>query len=209
MAAARFGILARSFSTSVATRQLVQPPVQVFGVEGRYATALYSAAMKKKALDAVDKDLKELSGLLKTDPQLKDFLTNPLLSKDLKKEAINSVLAKKNASPLTVNLFGALAENGRLASVDGVLSSFGVIMAAVRGEVICEVTTAKALDAAMQKELEASLKAFLKKGESLQLTMKVDPSIIGGMIVSIGDKYADMSMASKIKKFTALLEQAV
>ncbi|XP_037775209.1 ATP synthase subunit O, mitochondrial-like [Penaeus monodon] len=209
MAAARFGILARSFSTSVATRQLVQPPVQVFGVEGRYATALYSAAMKKKSLDAVDKDIKELSGLLKTDPQLKDFLTNPLLSKDLKKEAINSVLAKKNASPLTVNLFGALAENGRLASVDGVLNSFGVIMAAVRGEVICEVTTAKPLDAAMKKELEASLKAFLKKGESLQLTMKVDPSIIGGMIVSIGDKYADMSMASKIKKFTSLLEQAV
>jgi len=209
MAAARFGILARSFSTSVATRQLVQPPVQVFGVEGRYATALYSAAMKKKSLDVVDKDIKELSGLLKTDPQLKDFLTNPLLSKDLKKEAINSVLAKKNASPLTVNLFGALAENGRLASVDGVLNSFGIIMAAVRGEVICEVTTAKPLDAAMKKELEASLKAFLKKGESLQLTMKVDPAIIGGMIVSIGDKYADMSMASKIKKFTSLLEQAV
>nr|XP_027220316.1 ATP synthase subunit O, mitochondrial-like [Penaeus vannamei] len=209
MAAARFGILARSFSTSVATRQLVQPPVQVFGVEGRYATALYSAAMKKKSLDAVDKDIKELSGLLKTDPQLKDFLTNPLLSKDLKKEAINSVLAKKNASPLTVNLFGALAENGRLASVDGVLNSFGIIMAAVRGEVICEVTTAKPLDAAMKKDLEASLNAFLKKGESLQLTLKVDPAIIGGMIVSIGDKYADMSMASKIKKFTSLLEQAV
>lgn len=208
-AAARFGILARSFSTSVATRQLVQPPVQVFGVEGRYATALYSAAMKKKSLDAVDKDIKELSGLLKTDPQLKDFLTNPLLSKDLKKEAINSVLAKKNASPLTVNLFGALAENGRLASVDGVLNSFGIIMAAVRGEVICEVTTAKPLDAAMKKDLEASLNAFLKKGESLQLTLKVDPAIIGGMIVSIGDKYADMSMASKIKKFTSLLEQAV
>lgn len=65
------------------------------------------------------------------------------------------------------------------------------------------------LDAAMKKELEASLKSFLKKGESLQLTMKVDPAIIGGMIVSIGDKYADMSMASKIKKFTSLLEQAV
>ncbi|ROT80184.1 H+ transporting ATP synthase O subunit [Penaeus vannamei] len=202
-------MIARSFSTSVATRQLVQPPVQVFGVEGRYATALYSAAMKKKSLDAVDKDIKELSGLLKTDPQLKDFLTNPLLSKDLKKEAINSVLAKKNASPLTVNLFGALAENGRLASVDGVLNSFGIIMAAVRGEVICEVTTAKPLDAAMKKDLEASLNAFLKKGESLQLTLKVDPAIIGGMIVSIGDKYADMSMASKIKKFTSLLEQAV
>ena len=61
----------------------------------------------------------------------------------------------------------------------------------------------------MAKELEASLKAFLKKGESLQLTTKVDPAILGGMIVSIGDKYVDMSLSSKINKYTALLKQAV
>jgi len=209
MAATRFGILARSFSTSVATRNLIQPPVQVFGTEGRYATALYSAAMKKKSLDVVDKDMKMLTALLKTDGQLKDFLTSPLLSKELKKEAINSVLSLKKASPLTVNLFGALAENGRLASVDSVLSAFETIMAAVRGEVICEVTTAKALDAAQKKDLEVSLQAFLKKGETIQLTLKVDPTIIGGMIVSIGDKYADMSMSTKINKYTSLLQEAV
>ncbi|XP_066984402.1 ATP synthase subunit O, mitochondrial [Macrobrachium rosenbergii] len=209
MAAARFGILARSFSTSAVTKQLVQPPVQVFGLEGRYATALYSAAKKKNALDAVDKDFKELSTLLKTDGQLKEFLLNPLLSKELKKQAVESVLAKKKASPLTVNLFGALAENGRLTNVEGIIGAFGIIMAAVRGEVICEVTTAKPLDAAMTKELEASLKAFLKKGESLQLTQKVDPTILGGMIVSVGDKYIDMSMASKIKKYSGLLQEAV
>merc|ERR1711921_35715 len=185
MATSRFGILARSFSTSVVTKQLIQPPVQVFGVEGRYATALYSAAKKKNALEAVDKDFKTLSGLLKTDAQLKEFLLNPLLSKELKKEAMESDLAKKNASPLTVNLFGALADNGRLTSVEGIISAFGTIMAAVRGEVICEVTTAKALDAAMRKELDGALAAFLKEGESIQLTTKVDPAIMGGMIVSI------------------------
>merc|ERR1712002_778018 len=209
MASTRFGILVRSFSTSGACRNLIQPPVQVFGLEGRYATALYSAAMKKESLDAVDKDIKTLAGLLKTDPMLKDFLVNPLLSKELKKEAINSVLAKKNACPLTVNLFGALAENGRMANVDGVLGAFGTIMAAVRGEVICEVTTAKPLDAAMRKELDGALAAFLKEGESIQLTTKVDPAIMGGMIVSICDKYVDMSLASKINKYTALLQQAV
>lgn len=209
MAAARFGVLARSFSTSGATRQLVQPPVQVFGVEGRYATALYSAAMKNKALDAVDKDVKEISSLMKTDPLLKDFLLNPLLSKDLKKEAIDSVLTKKKASELTKNLFGALADNGRLALTDSVLSSFRTIMAAVKGEIVCEITTAKPLDAAMMKDLEASLKAFTKSGQSLQITSKVDPSIIGGMLVSIGDRYVDMSMATKINRYTALLKQAV
>ncbi|KAK8381622.1 hypothetical protein O3P69_018607 [Scylla paramamosain] len=207
--AARFGILARSFSTSVARQQLVQPPIQVFGVEGRYATALYSAATKKKAIDAVDKDLKDFSVLLKTDPQLKEFILNPLLSKDLKKEAINSVLTKKKASPLTANLLNALVENGRSSSIEAVVSVFGTIMAAVRGEVICEVTTAKPLDAPTMKELEATLKAFIKSGETIKVTSKVDPTIIGGMLVSIGDKYIDMSMATKINRYTALLQQAV
>nr|AEB54658.1 H+ transporting ATP synthase O subunit [Procambarus clarkii] len=153
--------------------------------------------------------MKTFSELLKVDSQLKEFLINPLLSKELKKSAIDSVLAKKSANPLTVNLFGVLAENGRMSNIEAVINAFAIIMAAVRGEIVCEVTTAKPLDAAAKKELESSLKAFLQPGQSLQLNLKVDPSIIGGMLASIGDKYIDMSMASKISKFTSLLSQAV
>ena len=79
----------------------------------------------------------------------------------------------------------------------------------VRGEVVCEVTTAKAMTGSMKAEVTGALKAFLKEGESIQLTAKVDPSIIGGMIVVIGDKYADMSLKTKINKYTALIQQAV
>lgn len=55
-------------------------------------------------------------------------------------------------------------------------------------------------------ELQSTLKLFAKKGENILLTSRVDPNIIGGMIVSIGDKYVDMSVASKIKKYTELLQ---
>jgi F-type H+-transporting ATPase subunit O len=65
------------------------------------------------------------------------------------------------------------------------------------------------LDDALKTELEAALKAFLKQGQKLLLTAKVDPAIIGGMIVSIGDKYVDMSIASKIKKYTDIITAAV
>ncbi|KAH6929192.1 hypothetical protein HPB50_024102 [Hyalomma asiaticum] len=65
------------------------------------------------------------------------------------------------------------------------------------------------LDAAMDKELESALKAFLKKGEVLVITKKVDPSIMGGMLVSIGDKFVDMSIATKVKTYTGILKQAV
>lgn len=65
------------------------------------------------------------------------------------------------------------------------------------------------MDAAGKKEVEAALGAFLKKGQTLNVTMNVDPSIIGGMLVSIGDKFVDMSIASKINKYTQVIQEAV
>merc|ERR1712141_7014 len=154
MAVNHLRIISRGLSTSVGRLQLVQPPVQVFGIEGRYATALYSAATKKKALAAVEKDLKTFEATLKKDARLADFL------------------------------------------------------AAHRGEVVCEITTSKALDAAMKKEVDGAVASFLTKGQKSLISYKVDPSIVGGMIVSIGDKYVDMSIASKLKKYSELIKSA-
>jgi len=99
-----------------------------------------------------------------------------------------------------------LAENGRLGKINQIINLYKLIMAANRGEVVCEVITAKPLDADTKSKLESVLKGFLKKGQTILLTAKVDPSIIGGMVVSIDDKYVDMSVASKIKKYTDLIQ---
>jgi len=199
---------ARQMSTSSAVSQLVKPKVQLYTLEGRYASALYSAASKQKALPKVEKDLNDFDALVKKDKPLREILLNPLHTKALKKEAINFVLEKTKANPLTVNFFNAMAENGRLQKMGAVVESFATIMAAERGEVACEVTTAKPLDAASLKEVQTTLNAFMKKGETLKLTTKVDPAILGGMLVSIGDKYVDMSIASKITRYTTAISTA-
>lgn len=64
------------------------------------------------------------------------------------------------------------------------------------------------MDDATKQELTAALKSFAKKGENIILQTKINPSIIGGMIVSIGDKYVDMSIASKVKKYSDLIQSA-
>lgn len=64
----------------------------------------------------------------------------------------------------------------------------------------------QALDASTKQELEATLKKFAKKNENVFITYKVDPAIIGGMVVSLGDKYVDMSTASKVKKYSEILK---
>lgn len=200
----------RGFSTSVAAQgKLAAPPVHVFGIEGRYAHALYSAATKEKKLDVVEKDIKDIQALLKTDKKFAEFIANPVVKRNVKREALVAAFKKKNYSNVTVNLFGAMADNGRLNKINSVFGTFQRLMSAHRGEVICTVTTAKPLDQNYLKELRTTLEGFLKKGEVLQLETKVDPSLIGGMVVNIGDKYVDMSTASKIKLYTNLIKQAI
>ena len=111
-------------------------------------------------------------------------------------------------SPATGNLLNLLADNGRLKKFVTVAEAFKTIMAAHRGEVVCEVISAKPLDASQNKQLEGALKSFLKPNQSLKVTSRVDPSIIGGLIVSIGDKYVDMSIASKVKLYSDVINSA-
>lgn len=121
-------------------------------------------------------------------------------------EAFKAIGSKGNMNPATENLFILLAENGRLSKLNAIINLYKLLMAANRGEVVCEVITANPLDVDTKTKLEATLKRLLKKGQTILLTTKVDPSIIGGMIVSVGDKYIDMSVASKIKMYTDLIE---
>ncbi|XP_003219051.2 ATP synthase subunit O, mitochondrial [Anolis carolinensis] len=200
----------RHFSTSLVrpVSKLVQPPIQVYGLEGRYATALYSAASKQKKLENVEKELTRVLTLMK-DPKLSAVVMNPHIKGAVKQKTVNDVLLKEKLSPITVNFFNVLAENGRLSYTPSVISAFGRIMSAHRGEVLCSVTTAQALDEASITELKTTLNGFLAKGEVLKLETKTDSSILGGMIVSIGDKYIDMSTKTKIQKLTKIMKETV
>ncbi|KAM4048193.1 ATP synthase peripheral stalk subunit OSCP, mitochondrial [Anomaloglossus baeobatrachus] len=209
-AAGRISLKVRSFSTSVSrpVAKLVRPPIQVFGLEGRYATALYSAASKEKKLDQVEKELNRVSTLIK-DPKLSTIITNPHIKRALKQKTVTDLVAKEKFSPLTSNFVNLLAENGRLRYTPEVIGAFAKIMSAHRGEVVCSVTTASPLDEPSLTELKTALNGFLAKGESLKLEIKTDPSILGGMVVSIGEKYVDMSTKTKIQKLTKVMRDTV
>merc|ERR1711988_465187 len=146
MAGNHLRVLARSLSTSAARSQMVKTPAPVFGTEGRYAAALYSAATKKKALDAVEKDLKAMKATLGKDARFAEFLADPSVKKTVKSDGVAGACDKLKMNALTKNLFVAMAENGRHGLVGPVIASFDTIMAAHRGEVICDVTTAKELN---------------------------------------------------------------
>ncbi|XP_038184637.1 ATP synthase subunit O, mitochondrial-like [Arvicola amphibius] len=198
----------RSFSTSVVRpfAKLVRPPVQIYGIEGRYATALYSAASKQNKLDQVEKELLRVGQLLK-DPKVSLAVLNPYIKRSIKVKSLASITAKEKFSPLTANLMNLLAENGRLGNTQAVISAFSTIMSVHLGEVPCTVTTASPLDEAVLSELKTVLKSFLSQGQILKLEVKTDPSIMGGMIVRIGEKYVDMSAKTKIQKLNQAMRE--
>ncbi|KAK7831592.1 hypothetical protein U0070_015104 [Myodes glareolus] len=174
---------------------------QIYGIEGRYATALYSAASKQNKLDQVEKKLLWVGQLLK-DPKVSLAVLNPYIKRSINVKSLANITAKEKFSPLTANLMNLLAENRRLGNTQAVISAFSTIMSVHRGEVPCMVTTASPLDEAVLSELKTMLKSFLGQGKILKLEVKTDPSITGGMIVRIGEKYVDMSAKTKIQKLS-------
>jgi len=115
----------RAFSSSATARQLVKPPVQVFGMEGRYATALYSAASKEKKLDIVEKELVTfqvskinfcsakklliillLQQTMKVDAKLKEFIIDPSMQRKTKKAILVKLSAALKLSSVSTNLLG-------------------------------------------------------------------------------------------------------
>ncbi|XP_008071598.1 ATP synthase subunit O, mitochondrial [Carlito syrichta] len=200
----------RCFSTSMVRpfAKLVRPPVQVYGIEGRYATALFSAASKQNKLEQVEKELSRVAQLLK-EPKVAASILNPYVKRSIKVKNLNDITAKERFSPLTSNLINLLAENGRLGDTQGVISAFSTMMSVHRGEVPCTVTTASPLEDATLTELKTVLKSFLSQGQILKLEVKTDPSIMGGMIVRIGEKYVDMSAKTKIQKLTRAMREVI
>ncbi|XP_055470979.1 ATP synthase subunit O, mitochondrial [Psammomys obesus] len=207
-AASRLSLQVRSFSTSAVRpfAKLVRPPVQIYGIEGRYATALYSAASKQNKLDQVEKELLRVGQLLK-DPKVSLAVLNPYIKRSIKVKSLKDITTKEKFSQLTANLMNLLAENGRLGNTQGVISAFSTIMSVHRGEVPCTVTTASPLEEEVLTELKLVLKSFLSQGQVLKLELKTDPSVMGGMIVRIGEKYVDMSTKSKIQKLSQAMRE--
>jgi F-type H+-transporting ATPase subunit O len=134
------------------------------------------------------------------------FLEKPTIRKADKKKDIEAICATGTFSPSTVAFLGTLAENGRLGEVSKINAKYAELMRASRGEVLSVVTSADALTKAQLKSLEASFKkTFLKADETLIMDTRVNPSILGGLQVQIGDEFMDLSLSSKVNRMHKML----
>lgn len=185
--------------------QMTQPKLQLFGLHARYANALYSVAAKQNVLEAVEKELLTLEETIHKEPNFATFLKDPTIARASKKEDISKVMEQGKFSKPVAGLFEVLAENGRLPDALGVIGTYKQLMSAYRGEVHAKVTSADALTKPQLDQVKKALGARIQKGETLLVETVVDPEILGGLKVQIGNYFIDLSLATKVDKINSLL----
>ena len=161
-----------------------------------YATALYDLAAEAKAVPATEKSLDAILKLVDASDDFSRFLRSPVLSADVKAEAVDAILAKAKTPALVSNFLKLVAKNGRLFALPAIIGAFKALAAKARGEVKAEVTSASALSAAQLKTLSDTLKK--KIGKTVTLQTHVDPSLIGGLQVKVGSQMIDSSLKTKL-----------
>ncbi|KAL4078477.1 OSCP/delta subunit of ATPase [Scleroderma yunnanense] len=197
-------MLSPALRSSAATAVLGHGRRAASSIALKYSNALYSAALKRSPLllTKVQTEVNTISKSINEVPELKEFIANPTLSANDRSVGLIALFAradglgpkKEPISDITKNFFVVLAENGRLHETEGVIQGFNELVSKYRGELEVLVTSAAPLPKDVATKLEAILKQCqtAQQAKSLKVTNKVNPSLLGGIIIDFGDKSIDL-----------------
>ena len=178
----------------------------VSGVSGRYATALFELARDEKSVDAVKADLDSFDALLGDSADLRRLVRSPVFSADTQLKALIAVLDKAGITGIAANFLKVLTRNRRLFAITDVIRAFRALVAKFKGEASADVTVAERLTDGNLDALKTALKSVT--GKDVALNVKVDPSIIGGLVVKLGSRMVDSSLRTKLNSIKHAMKEA-
>jgi F-type H+-transporting ATPase subunit delta len=170
----------------------------VSGLAARYAAALFDLADERRILDEVASDLRQLRAMVQASPDLQRLIRSPILSRDEQSKGIGALAEHAGLSPLVRDFLAVVARNRRLFAVPAMIEAFLAELAARRGEVTAEVTSAQPLSEAQLAELNEQLRR--SSGSQVSVDVRVDPALIGGLVVKLGSRMVDGSIRSKLQR---------
>lgn len=168
------------------------------GVAPRYAAALFELADEAGQLDEVAKDLRFINLAIGNIQDLKRLVRSPVVSRREAAAAMEAVLKNANASALTRNFVGLVSANRRLFILQAMIRAFLEKLSSRRGEVAAEVISAIKLTKKQTDAIASSIKTAV--GAKVSVNVKIDSSLIGGLIVKVGSRMIDTSMKTKLAK---------
>jgi F-type H+-transporting ATPase subunit delta len=177
----------------------------IAGVAGRYATALFDLASESNKLAPVEKDLNRFQQMLDSSEDLRRLVENPVFSAEDQSRALAAILKHAGIKGICANFLGLVSANRRLFAVRDIVRAFRALTARHRGEVTAQVTTATALTPAQTKSLAAVLKSSI--GRDVQIETKLDPSLLGGLVVKVGSRMVDNSLKTKLDNLKLAMKE--
>ena len=168
----------------------------VSGMAGRYATALFELALEANAVDAVRADLARFDAMIAESPDLTRLVRSPVFSSEEQASALAAVLAKAEIGGIAAQFLKVVASNRRLFAVRDMVKAFNALVAQHKGEVTAQVTLAEPPSEAHLATIKDTLKGVT--GKDVQVDVKVDPAIIGGLVVKLGSRMVDSSLRTKL-----------
>ena len=175
-------------------------------VAGRYASALFELATEQRAVAEVEGRLVAFQALYDESADLRRLVSSPVFSADDQLKAISAILEKAGIGGLAGNFLRLLARNRRLFALPDTIKSFRALAARARGEVQAEVTSAFALSDAQVTALKDTLRATVG-GKEIQLVTRVDPSLLGGLVVKMGSRMVDSSIRTKLASLKTRMKE--
>jgi F-type H+-transporting ATPase subunit delta len=179
----------------------------ISGMAGRYASALFELALEEKATDAVKADLDAFDALIASSADLERLVRSPVFDADDQLRALSAILDKGGIKGLAANFLRVITTNRRLFAVRAMIRGYRALLARHKGEVVAQVTVAEQLN---DKNIDA-LKSALKSvtgGKDIDLDVKVEPAIIGGLIVKVGSRMVDSSLRTKLNAIKFAMKEA-
>jgi F-type H+-transporting ATPase subunit delta len=178
----------------------------VSGVSGRYATALFELARDQKSVDSIKADLELFEAMLADSSDLRRLVRSPVFSAGEQSKALGAVLDEAGISGISANFLKVLTANRRLFAVADVIRAFRALVAKFKGEATADVTVAETLNDRNLDALKTALKTV--SGKDVALNVKVDPSIIGGLVVKLGSRMVDSSLRTKLNSMKHAMKEA-
>ena len=174
------------------------------GVAGRYASALFELAHEQNQLDQVDSDLGKFQNLLDQSVDLSRLVKSPAFAAEEQERALGAVMDWASVGATTGNFLKVVTRNRRLFAAEDMIKTFRALLARHRGEVAAEVASAVALTEAQLAALRDKLKSSY--GKDVRLNAKVDPSLLGGLVIKIGSRMFDSSLKTKLTNLKVVLK---
>ena len=179
----------------------------ISGMAGRYAHALFELVLEAKATDAVRQDLDTFDKLIVENPDLARLVRSPVFGADEQLAALSDILDKAGIKGLAANFLRVITTNRRLFAVRDMIRGYRALVARHKGEVTAQVTVAEKLSDRNIDALKDALKS-VTGGKEIDFDIKIDPAIIGGLVVKVGSRMVDSSLRTKLNAIKFAMKEA-